>query len=151
MSQKTNTTRNFLRHYGEMVLAMYAGMLALGALLGPTTRDGTPELFALAMGASMTAPMVLWMRHRGHPGPVVIEMAAVMAACALVAVLLVWLSIIPAGAICALECGLMLPAMLGSMLVRRGEWVGERRPAGLSPSALTGAPPNAGHRPSEGI
>lgn len=126
MSSTINTKRKFLRHYGEMVLAMYAGMLGLGALLGSTTRDSAPELFALVMAVNMTLPMVLWMRHRGHTWPIVIEMVAVMAGCALVAVVLVWLSIVHAAAICAMECSLMLSAMLGAMLVRRAEWIGRR-------------------------
>src|SRR5919199_2573757 len=62
--------RRFGRHYLEMVVAMFAGMLALGvavALLGtPPGYDTMLGMYAY-MAAAMSAPMVAWMRRMGHP------------------------------------------------------------------------------------
>src|SRR5919107_1791366 len=81
-------TLTFARHYMEMVVAMVLGMLLLdppldGALelLGArpdTWRDSAPELSVLAMGVTMTVPMVAWMRVRGHRWRPTIEMSAAM-------------------------------------------------------------------------
>lgn len=76
----------FARHYGEMVLAMVAGMVVLG---GPVelalglADSGAFELGGVAlelafMGAVMTAPMIWWMRRRGHAWRPTAEMAASM-------------------------------------------------------------------------
>jgi hypothetical protein len=53
----------------EMVAAMMVGMAALGvalAVLGES--PGYANLFVeyALMGASLAAPMVAWMRYRGH-------------------------------------------------------------------------------------
>src|SRR5215472_8983096 len=57
-------TLRFLRHFGEMVLAMLLGMaffdVATGALLIPMG----PEVSAASMAVAMTVPMVAWMRIR---------------------------------------------------------------------------------------
>ena len=60
----------FTRHLLEMVVAMIAGMAVLGVaiwLLGEP--PGYSDLLVRygLMGAFMSAPMVAWMRHRGHP------------------------------------------------------------------------------------
>src|SRR5690349_12334985 len=61
-------TLRFLRHFGEMVLAMVLGMAVLdvvnGALLVPlgfVYLSSSPEVSALAMAVAMTVPMVAWM------------------------------------------------------------------------------------------
>ena len=59
----------FTRHLLEMVAAMVAGMVVLGAALWAL---GEPPGYANLlveyglMGAFMAAPMVAWMRHRRH-------------------------------------------------------------------------------------
>ncbi len=59
----------FARHLLEMLLAMMAGMAVLGvaiwALGEPPGYSNLLVKYGL-MGASMAAPMVAWMRHRGH-------------------------------------------------------------------------------------
>ena len=69
-------TIHFAKHYVEMVLVMLAGMFVLGgALLAiagglgaspDELQDDAPGLFLTGMGFSMVAPMVGWMRRRGH-------------------------------------------------------------------------------------
>ena len=73
----------FARHLLEMVLAMLAGMAVLGVALGVL---GEPPGYANPlveyglMGASMAAPMVAWMRHRGHSWSDGLEMTLAMLA-----------------------------------------------------------------------
>ena len=71
----------FTRHLLEMVVAMLAGMAVLGLAIGVL---GEPPGYANLlvkyglMGAFMSAPMVAWMRHRGHPWSDGLEMTAAM-------------------------------------------------------------------------
>jgi hypothetical protein len=72
----TTSTHHFVRHYVEMLLAMFLGMLVLGGpamlALGAAgvssaeLKAEAPALLLLGMGVTMTVPMVAWMRHRGH-------------------------------------------------------------------------------------
>ncbi len=73
--------RRFTRHLLEMVLAMMLGMGVFGLALAVM---GEPPGYANllvrygVMGAFMAAPMVAWMRHRGHPWRDGGEMTAAM-------------------------------------------------------------------------
>jgi hypothetical protein len=71
----------FTRHLLEMVLAMLAGMAVFGvaiwALGEPPGYSNLLVKYGL-MGASMAAPMVGWMRHRGHSWSEGGEMTAAM-------------------------------------------------------------------------
>ena len=70
------STRHFARHYVEMLVAMFLGMLVLGApallALGAAgvssaeLHNDLPAVMLLGMGVTMTVPMVGWMRYRGH-------------------------------------------------------------------------------------
>lgn len=81
-------TRHFIRHYVEMVVAMFAGMLLLGApgelllrALGTSSGEletSAPAILLLGMAFIMTVPMVAWMRYRGHGWRPNAEMAASM-------------------------------------------------------------------------
>jgi len=78
----------FAKHYVEMVLVMFAGMLVLGgalllivAALGTSPnelQEDAPALFLLGMGFSMTAPMVWWMQRRSHSWAATLTMALAM-------------------------------------------------------------------------
>jgi hypothetical protein len=124
--------RHFVLHVGEMLLAMFVGMAVFGAFfsgilfaLGTTFEEAletVPALIALVLMFNMTVPMVLWMRHRGHSTARLVEMTGAMLAVGLVAVVCLWASVIESTAICGLECALMVPAMIGVMLLRRGEY-----------------------------
>src|SRR5512134_3771099 len=93
-------TLHFLRHFGEMLLAMVAGMMVLGAVdrgilaaagaSASSFQDTAPELVSLVMAFNMTAGMTVWMRHRRHPWPRVAEMAGAMFVPALAAIVLFW-------------------------------------------------------------
>ena len=91
-------TAIFIRHYIEMVVVMFAGMIVLGLpgeaapkALGSGTselRDDAPAVVFLGMAATMTIPMVAWMRYRGHRWQPTLEMAASMIVPTLVAIAL---------------------------------------------------------------
>jgi hypothetical protein len=77
--------RVFARHFGEMVLAMFLGMVVLGglaelafALAGSSLSDQPGGFQIVLMGFNMTVPMVLWMSYRGHTRAQNTEMAASM-------------------------------------------------------------------------
>ena len=72
----------FTRHLLEMVIAMFAGMglllgLALWVLGEPPGYSYLLVRYGL-MGAFMAAPMVAWMRYRGHLWSDGVEMTAAM-------------------------------------------------------------------------
>ena len=135
-SRPFGRTFSFLRHLGEMTVAMLLGMFAYGLLLGvvlgaagSTVEDarlGQPELFALGMATSMSVPMVAWMRHRGHDWRNGIEMSAAMFAPALVLIACYRLHAVEASSICPLACAVMIPAMVGAMLFRLDDYTGHR-------------------------
>jgi hypothetical protein len=86
----------FARHLLEMVVAMMAGMAVLGlalAVLGEP--PGYANLFVRygLMGAFMAAPMVGWMRYRGHSWNDGLEMTAAMLAPMFAPVVLVELGV----------------------------------------------------------
>jgi flagellar biosynthetic protein FliP len=120
-------TRKFALHLGEMFLAMVVGMAALDvvfegmlAVAGTSYAvmvDDAPTAVALILMFNMTAPVLLWMRIRGHQASQVSAMGAAMAVVGAITVFLLWLSAIDAGAICGVECGLMIPAMIAAMLL----------------------------------
>jgi hypothetical protein len=122
----------FVRHLGEMMLAMFVGMAVFGALFGAllvavgTSSDEVletvPALVAVVLMFNMTVPMALWMRHQGHARARIAEMVGAMCAVAAVTIALLWASVIESLAICGVECALMLPAMAAVMLMRRDEY-----------------------------
>ena len=127
----TTATRHFIRHYVEMVVAMFLGMAVLGmpaltalgaAGLGSTElRNDAPALLLLGMGVAMTVPMVAWMRYRGHSRRASNEMAASMLipTAAVIALLLLVDSI---GTLLTIQHVVMMPSMLVAMLLRRQEY-----------------------------
>jgi hypothetical protein len=124
--------RHFLRHLGEMLLAMVVGMMVLGALdrgilaaagtSASHVRDAAPEVVAVVMAFNMSAGMAVWMRHRGHAWARITEMAGAMFVPALAAIALFWGGVIQSGGILVLEHVAMIPAMIAVMLVHRGEY-----------------------------
>src|SRR5688572_29236688 len=84
----SSSMRHFIRHYVEMVVAMFAGMVVLGVPAGWALKafgsstsqltDAAPALMLLGMAVTMTVPMVSWMRYRGHGWRANVEMAASM-------------------------------------------------------------------------
>jgi hypothetical protein len=83
MLLRSALTRDFARHYVEMVVVMLVGMgvLALPArwATGAVWADvDDPTLMLARMAATMTLPMIPWMRWRGHGWQPCLEMAAAM-------------------------------------------------------------------------
>ena len=129
-------TRSFVLHLGEMFLAMVVGMAALDAVFEGVLAvaggsyavlvDDAPTAVALILMFNMTVPMLLWMRVRGHEATEVSVMGAAMVVVGAITVFLLWLSAIDAAAICGVECGLMIPAMIVAMLLHPS-WQAMRR------------------------
>jgi hypothetical protein len=122
---------HFLRHYLEMVVAMFVGMGVLGgavrgilALAGSEFPDQYPELTSLEMALTMSIGMVLWMRYRGHGWTSTLEMAGVMFVPLIVLFPLLWLGVISGDSLLAVEHMAMLPLMYLVMLRRRDEYGG---------------------------
>ncbi len=128
-----SSIRHFIRHYAEMVAAMFLGMLVLGmpavAALGAAgvsraeLRADAPALALLGMSLTMTVPMIAWMRYRGHGWRASNEMAAAMLipTGGVIAVLGAGL-VTEFGTLMAIEHVVMLPSMLVAMLLRRDEY-----------------------------
>jgi hypothetical protein len=72
----------------------------------------------MLMGFTMTVPMVLWMRHRGHDALRNAEMAASMLVPTVIAAVLAWAGALGAAAALGVQHVVMIPAMLGVMLWR---------------------------------
>jgi hypothetical protein len=125
----THTTLHFARHYAEMVIAMLLGMAVLGggfAALG--LADGildAPVPHLLWMAFTMSAPMVAWMRHRGHGWAAAWEMTAAMLLPTAAAIGLYWAGTVEdTHTLMAIQHSVMFPAMLVVMLLRLGEYTG---------------------------
>ena len=125
----------FVRHYAEMVAAMFLGMLALGAplaaLLGIVGVDVSSwesdarELMLLGMAFTMSVPMAGWMRYRGHGWAPVWEMTGSMFAPSFAAIGLLWLgSVNDADTLLFIQHLGMFPSMLAVMLLRLDEYTG---------------------------
>jgi hypothetical protein len=123
----------FLLHYLEMLAVMVAGMAVLGSVLvliasalgfgySELEKDA-PALVLAGMAFSMTAPMVWWMRRRGHSRVATRAMAIAMIAPSTAAIALLASS--AAGdldALLGIQHVSMLPAMAVAMLLHRGEY-----------------------------
>ncbi len=130
-------TRNFVRHYGEMLIAMFLGMaifalpadaalLAMGTSSAEFSEDA-PALMLIAMAFAMTVPMVAWMRYRGHGWRPSMEMAASMIIPTLAVLALLAAGLVEdSSTLLAIEHAAMLPSMLIAMLLRRDEYTGHR-------------------------
>src|SRR5215210_9332936 len=124
--------RTFIRHYIEMVVVMFAVMIVLGLpgeaalqAIGSGSselRRAAPSLVFLGMAATMTIPMVAWMRYRGHRWQPTLEMAASMVIPTLVAIVLLAAGVLSFEALMGLEHVAMLLGMLVAMLLRVDEY-----------------------------
>jgi hypothetical protein len=133
MTDTTTRNRRFVRHYVEMVAAMFLGMLVLGApalvALGAAgvssaeLHNDLPAVMLLGMGVTMTVPMVGWMRYRGHGWQPSAEMAASMMIPTFGVTALLWAGLLTdIGPLMTIEHVVMLPSMLAVMLLRREEY-----------------------------
>jgi flagellar biosynthetic protein FliP len=124
---------HFVRHYLEMVAAMFIGMVALGmpasmalsqaGVSSSELSSDAPALLLLGMAVTMTAPMVAWMRYRGHGWAASNEMAASMFIPTFGVIALLGVGLVEdTGALLVIEHVVMLPSMLVAMLLRRDEY-----------------------------
>jgi hypothetical protein len=125
---------HFARHYVEMVVAMFAGMFALGlplaALLGivgievSAWETDARELMLLGMAFTMSVPMAAWMRYRGHGWAPVWEMTLSMFVPSVAAIGVLWAGAVEDtdGLLVIQHVG-MFPSMLAVML-RIDEYAG---------------------------
>ncbi|MGZ3667556.1 MAG: hypothetical protein ACXVDA_24085 [Ktedonobacterales bacterium] len=125
---RSRQTLRFLRHFGEMLLAMLLGMGVFGivnsALLVPSgftylsASLGHPEAYAAAMAVAMTVPMVAWMRIRKHAWRLSAEMAGAMLVSTALLIAICSFGFLPSTVVVPGTHILMVPAMLGAMLYR---------------------------------
>jgi hypothetical protein len=127
------TTKPFIRHYAEMVVAMFLGMAILGMPAGwaltavgidwSELTDASPALMFVGMATTMTLPMVGWMLYRGHGPRANAEMAASMFVPTFAVIGLLWAGLLTdIGALMLVEHVAMLLAMAGVMLLRPAEY-----------------------------
>lgn len=125
-----HTDHGFGRHYLEMVVVMFVGMglLALPAQWAtdaalPGVDPDDPALMLARMGATMTLPMIPWMRWRGHGWRACLEMATAMLVPTLAAIALVAAGAVEdIGALMLIEHVAMLAAMFAVMFARPDEY-----------------------------
>jgi hypothetical protein len=118
-------TLRFLRHFGEMILAMLLGMAVFevvnGMILVPmgfTYLSGSLEISTISMAVAMTVPMVAWMRIRKHTWRLNAEMAGAMLVPTVLLIALSSLGLFPRMSLMLGMHLLMVPAMLAVMLYR---------------------------------
>ena len=143
--QRTSSSmRHFVRHYAEMVVAMFLGMAILGvpagwalAAVGSSWSElntDAPALMLLGMAVTMTVPMVGWMRYRGHGWRANAEMSASMFFPTFAAIALLEAGIADdIGAVLIVEHVGMLLGMLGAMLLRPSEYTQHHAHAQVAP------------------
>jgi hypothetical protein len=130
----------FVRHFVEMVIAMVVGMVLLGpvwttfaAVFGGAGTLARPDVAALVMATNMTIGMSIWMRHRVHGWAGIAEMGAAMYVPFLLLLGPFWTGQLSGEALMMGGHTLMLPAMVGAMLLRRGEYSQDHRHHSAAP------------------
>lgn len=129
----SDSTARFVRHYAEMVVAMFVGMPIYGILfhspLDPfglrESLFGRPYLSETLMLVAMSIPMAAYMVWRGHRTERTAEMVAGMALPALAVIALTAAEVVPLFSLAALSLWshlAMLLGMLVAMLLRRDEY-----------------------------
>ena len=117
----------FVLHFFEMCVPMCIGFavgdalyLGLAGWLGYSEPfSELPALSVLVVAVSMTAPMTAWMSYRGMPRRAIREMSATMPILGVALLVLGWVGLLPMEDLALLLHGLMMPAMLVPMLLRR--------------------------------
>jgi hypothetical protein len=142
----SSSTKHLIRHYVEMVIAMFLGMgvlavpadVALGAMGVDTD---APAVRLLGMATTMTVPMVGWMLYRGHGWRANTEMSASMFVPTFAVTGLLTADLLTdIGALMLIEHVAMLLAMAGVMLLRPAEYArhhGHEHHTNLEPERVT--------------
>ena len=121
------SAKHFLRHYGEMVVAMFLGMAVLGLpvdrVMDRLGADSNEFMF-LEMATTMTVPMVAWMLYRGHGWRANAQMSASMFVPTFAVIGLLSAELLTdLGVLMVIEHVAMLLAMAGAMLLRPAEYL----------------------------
>src|SRR5687768_2560332 len=127
----SQSTKHFVRHYLEMVAAMFLGMAVLSppagwvmSAFGTSWGDISAAMMILVMATTMTVPMVGWMVYRGHGTRANAEMSASMYVPAFAAIALLWSGMVTGtGVLMIVEHVAMLLCMAGVMLLRPAEYM----------------------------
>jgi EmrB/QacA subfamily drug resistance transporter len=121
--------KRFALHFGEMVVAMLAGMVTLYPLWKLVTADassaswvGSTEVELLAMATAMTVPMAGWMAYRGHRAQPIAEMSVAMYAGFVLLFPFLWAGTLDEMDVMMTGHVLMPMLMLGAMLARYREY-----------------------------
>ena len=127
-----SSTWQFIRHYAEMVAAMFLGMAVLGLPAGwalgalgsswSQLNSDAPALMLLGMAVTMTVPMIAWMRYRGHGWRANAEMTASMVLPTFAAIGVLAAGVMSIGGALVIEHVAMLLGMLAAMLLRLDEY-----------------------------
>jgi hypothetical protein len=121
------STKHLIRHYAEMVVAMFLGMAVLGFPVDwvmDRVGANSDELMFLEMATTMTIPMVAWMMYRGHGWRANAEMSASMYVPTFAVIGLLSAELLTdLGALMIIEHVVMLLAMAGVMLLRPSEYM----------------------------
>jgi hypothetical protein len=116
--------KELLRHYAEMVVVMFVGMALLWAPADLVVNTNPTGAMLATMAVTMTAPMVAWMRWRGHRWQPTLEMAGAMVAPTLAMLVLLAIDVVTdAGVLLGVEHVGMLGAMFAAMYARRHEYM----------------------------
>lgn len=114
--------RRFALHYLEMLVVMLLGMELLSLPVDALVHVHGTGPMLLEMGATMTVPMIAWMRVRGHAWQPCLEMGASMVLPTLGTLVLLGVGVEGVGVLMLIMHAVMLPAMLIAMLLRRDEY-----------------------------
>jgi flagellar biosynthetic protein FliP len=116
-------TRQFVRHYVEMVVVMFVGMALLWAPADLLVNTRPTGAMLGTMAFTMTAPMIPWMRWRGHDWAPTLEMAASMIVPSLAMLALLGAHVVTdTGVLLGVEHVAMLGGMFVAMVARRDEY-----------------------------
>jgi len=119
--------KHFVRHYLEMVVAMFVGMGVLGlpaSWAGDAVGANSDAFMFLGMATTMTVPMVGWMLYRGHGWRANAEMSAWMFVPTFAVIGMLSAGVLTdIGALMIVEHVAMLLAMAGVMLLRPDEYI----------------------------
>ena len=127
------SAKHFVRHYVEMVVAMFLGMAVLGLpaglalnAMGTSWSELSTAPMLLLMATTMTVPMVGWMAYRGHGRRANAEMSASMFVPTFAVIGMLWAELVTdVGVLLVIEHVAMLVSMLAAMLLRAAEYAGD--------------------------
>ena len=116
------TNRAFVVHYLQMLAAMGIGKLVLTPFTMHLVHHAGVEVEALSMVTTMVAGTAVWMAHRLHSWPEVLEMSAAMYGSFVVLFPFYWLGVLSPTSLTILGHLLMLVGMAVAMQHRRDSY-----------------------------